>query len=243
MTTAAPEQFEALLSLQIRDSRAKTLREHLSVLQQEPELVSSLKRQRAAVAKAKELEARRGALEKARDAAHQRVDDLLSKLQAERERRDAGGSAKQVSAQTRQIESLTTQVEKARAAAATADQELAAFQEEHGKLMPRLKAADADARAKASEAQESGRQMQSELTSLDEQRDDLVAAVGNADLIARYERIRAGGTGREKIAAARRQTAACGACGSPMSPAEVSTLEADPQTVASCADCGAILVP
>ena len=50
MTTAAPEQFEALLALQSRDSRAATLREQLTVLQKEPELVESLKRQRAAVA-------------------------------------------------------------------------------------------------------------------------------------------------------------------------------------------------
>ncbi|WP_186304426.1 zinc ribbon domain-containing protein [Kocuria palustris] len=243
MTTAAPEQFEALLALQTRDSRAAALREQLRVLQQEPQLVESLKRRRAAVAKAKELDSRRGELEKARDAAHRRVDDLLARLQTERARRDAGGSAKQVSAQTRQIESLTAQVEKARASADTADRELAAFQEERGRLMPRLKAADADARARADEAQEAGRRMRTELTELDARRDELAAGVGNAELVARYERIRGGGTGREKIAAARRQAAACGACGSPLSPAEVSAVEADPQSVAACADCGAILVP
>lgn len=238
MTTAAPEQFEALLALQSRDSRAATLRERLTVLQKEPELVESLKRQRAAVAKAKELQARGAELVGARDAAHQKVDDLLARLETERARRDAGGSAKQVSAQTRQIESLTGQAEKARAGAERADQELAAFQSQRDELMPRLKAADADARARVGAAQESGRQMR-----LDQGRQDAVLAVGNDQLVARYERIRGGGTGREKIAAARRQASACGACGSPMSPAEVSALEADPQTVAACSDCGAILVP
>ena len=109
--------------------------------------------------------------------------------------------------------------------------------------MPRLKAADADARARVGAAQESGKQMREELAGLDQGRQDAVLAVGNDQLVARYERIRGGGTGREKIAAARRQASACGACGSPMSPAEVSALEADPQTVAACADCGAILVP
>ena len=79
MTTAAPEQFEALLALQSRDSRAATLRERLTVLQKEPELVESLKRQRAAVAKAKELQARGAELEGARDAAHQKVEDLLGR--------------------------------------------------------------------------------------------------------------------------------------------------------------------
>ena len=243
MTTAAPEQFEALLALQSRDSRAATLRERLTALQKEPELVESLKRQRAAVAKAKELQARGAELEGARDAAHQKVDDLLGRLETERARRDAGGSAKQVSAQTRQIESLTGQVEKARAGAERADQELAAFQSQRDELMPRLKAADADARARVSAAQESGKQMREELAGLDQGRQDAVLAVGNDQLVARYERIRGGGTGREKIAAARRQASACGACGSPMSPAEVSALEADPQTVAACSDCGAILVP
>lgn len=242
MTTAAPEQFEALLALQSRDSRAATLRERLTVLQKEPELVESLKRQRAAVAKAKELQARGAELVGARDAAHQKVDDLLARLETERARRDAGGSAKQVSAQTRQIESLTGQVEKARAGAERADQELAAFQSQRDELMPRLKAADADARARVGAAQESSKQMREELA-LDQGRQDAVLAVGNDQLVARYERIRGGGTGREKIAAARRQASACGACGSPMSPAEVSALEADPQTVAACSDCGAILVP
>ncbi|MDN5572847.1 MAG: hypothetical protein L0G19_02830, partial [Micrococcales bacterium] len=229
--------------LQSRDSRAATLRERLTVLQKEPELVESLKRQRAAVAKAKELQARGAELEGARDAAHQKVEDLLGRLETERARRDAGGSAKQVSAQTRQIESLTGQVEKARAGAERADQELAAFQSQRDELMPRLKAADADARARMGAAQESGKQMREELAGLGQGRQDAVLAVGNDQLVARYERIRGGGTGREKIAAARRQASACGACGSPMSPAEVSALEADPQTVAACADCGAILVP
>mgnify|MGYP007050670331 CR=1 FL=1 len=80
-------------------------------------------RQRAAVAKAKDLQARGAELVGARDAAHQKVDDLLARLETERARRDAGGSAKQVSAQTRQIESLTGQVEKARAGAERADQD------------------------------------------------------------------------------------------------------------------------
>lgn len=243
MTTAAPEQFEALLALQDRDSRASSLRQQLTVLQQEPQLVESLKRQRAAVAKAKELEARRAELQRTRDAAHQRTEDLLARIGTERERRDAGGSAKQVSAQTRQIESLTGQIEKARAAAQRADQELAAFQEERGRLMPRLKAADADARARASAAQESGRRMREELAELEQQRPGAVEAIGNAELVQRYERIRGGGTAREKIAAARRGPGGCGACGSSMSPVELSAVEAAPETVAACADCGAIMVP
>lgn len=243
MITAAPEQLEALLSLQELDARIHQLKETIQGLQQEPELVTSLQRQRSAVTKAKELEARRTELEKARDTSRQRVEDQLARIEGERARRDAGGSAKQVSAQTRQIESLTGQVEKSRTAAAQAEQALNAFLEQRSQLMPRLKAADADARARVAQMQESGRQMQEELADLQQRRPGAAEAVGHAELLTRYDRIRTGGSGGEKRAAARLTDGQCGACGNGMSPTERAALQEAPGAVTTCADCGALLVP
>lgn len=242
MFTATPEQLDALLELQRRDTRALILRESLAGLQQEPELVTALKRRQAAVARAKELEARRRRLEGERDQARQRLDGLLERLEKDRARRDAGGTSKAVSALQRQIESLTTQIEKARAGRGAAEEALSGFLAERAELMPRLKAADARARELAARAEESGRQQQAELQQLQGEREGIVSGVGQPQLVARYERIRAAGGHRERTAVARRNGAACGACGSSMSPAELVAVEADPSALVTCGDCGAILV-
>lgn len=239
MTRATSENYAALLDLQRRDSRMTSLSESLKTLQQEPQLVAALKRRQAAVHTAKQLDGRRVELEKAESAAQQKLDDVLARLDKDRQRRDAGGSAKEVSALQRQIESLTTQVEKARAGLASATQELEAVRAERAAVLPKLQAADTEAKKLVADAQERGAAMQAEHAQLVGERDAAVAAVDNQPLLARYEKIRTGGHAI-RTAATTRTGVTCGSCGSTMSPAELAEVEADPQEVSTCPSCGAI---
>lgn len=239
MTKATPENLRALLELQGRDTRMTALAESLKTLQQEPELVTALKRRQAAVAKAKELDARKAELEKTVGEADRKLDDLLARLDKDRARRDAGGSAKEVSALQRNIEALTTQVEKARTAKTVATQQMEAFLTERATLLPKLKAADAEAKRLVAETQDKGATMQQEHRDLVAQRESLVQAVDNPALIGRYEKIRTGGH-TIRTAATTRSGPLCGSCGSTLSPVEVADIEADPQEVSTCPSCGAI---
>lgn len=236
---ASPGNLTALLELQTRDARITLLAQKLKELQSEPELVTALKRRQAAVHKAKELEARRADLEQAAGEAERRVDDLLARLEKDRGRRDAGGSAKEVSALQRQIESLTTQVEKARTAKSVADQQLDSFMAERSQLLPKLKAADAEAKGLVAQAQERGAAMQAEHQQLTGDREAFVQAVANPALVRQYEKIRIGGHSI-RTAATTRSGATCGSCGSTMSPVELREIEADLTEVATCPSCGAI---
>lgn len=239
MTKATPENLSALLELQRRDTRMTALADSLKTLQSEPQLVTALKRRQAAIAKAKELDTRKAELEKGASEADHKVDDLLGRLDKDRARRDSGGSAKEVSALQRQIESLTTQVEKARAAQATAAERLESFMAERATVLPKLQAADAEAKRLVAATQEQGAAMQQEHQELLAQRDSLVAAVDNPALIGRYEKIRTGGH-KIRTAATTRSGPLCGSCGSGMSPAELAEIEADPAEVSTCPSCGAI---
>lgn len=239
MTKATPENFIALLELQRRDARMTHLEESLKTLQSEPELVTALKRRQAAVAKAKELNTQRAHVEQAAALAEQKVTDLLDRLEKDRARRDAGGSAKEVSALQRQIDSLTTQVEKARAAKAVSGEKLDAFMTERSAILPKLQAADVAAKRLVAATQEKGAAMQAEHGQLAGERDQYVTAVDNAALVSRYQKIRTGGHA-VRVAATTRTGATCGSCGSTMSPVELSEVEADPTEVSTCPSCGAI---
>lgn len=239
MTKATQENFAALLELQRRDARMTQLEGSLKSLQSQPELVTALKRRQAAVAKAKELDTERVKVEEAANRAEQKVRDLLDRLDKDRARRDAGGSAKEVSALQRQIDSLTTQVEKARAAQGAAAEKLQAFMSERATILPRLQSADAEAKRLVTATQEKGAAMQAEHQELAGQRDQYVAEVDNPALVSRYLKIRAGGHA-VRVAATTRTGATCGSCGSTMSPVELREVEADPTEVSTCPSCGAI---
>ncbi|KAA9393240.1 hypothetical protein FCK90_13245 [Kocuria coralli] len=239
MTKATPENFTALLDLQRRDTRMTSLAGSLKTLQQEPELVAALKRRQAAINTARQMDGRKAELEKSASETAQKVSDLLARLESNRARRDAGGSAKEVSALQRQIDSLVTQVEKARTQQAAAQRELDAFTTERAAVLPKLQAADAEAKRLVAATQEKGAAMQAEHQQLVSERDAATAAVDNGPLVARYERIRTGGHAI-RTAAATRSGPLCNSCGSAMSPAEVNEVEADPSEVSTCPSCGAI---
>lgn len=239
MTKATQENFTALLELQRRDARMTHLEESLKTLQAQPELVTALKRRQAAVAKAKELDAQRSQVAHAATLADQKLTELLDRLDKDRARRDAGGSAKEVSALQRQIDSLTTQVEKARAAKAAAGQKLDEFMAERAGILPKLQAADAEAKRLVAATQEKGAAMQAEHAQLSGERNHYVTAVDNAALVSRYQKIRTGGH-TVRVAATTRVGATCGSCGSTMSPVELTEVESDPTEVSTCPSCGAI---
>ncbi|MDO4919998.1 zinc ribbon domain-containing protein [Kocuria sp.] len=240
--TAARSFLPALLELQRVDSQLLTTLRRAKELQTSEAVAALVTRRTQAVAAARELDA---ALQRAQDAvreAESAVAGIQSRIDRDTRRLNAGGTSKDLMGIQHQIDTLTAQrgrAEEEQLQAMDRAEEVAADRE---RKQPLLRAADTEARTAVAERDAELSRLKDEHARLTAERARRAAAVTDASVLERYDRLRtARGGGR--IAVARWENGTCGACDTRLSPADAAALEATPETgIPQCPECSAMLV-
>lgn len=243
MTTATPEQQRALLELERVDARLRRMAARIEELKTDPDVTTAMQLRARAIAAAQELDATEREIRGRLDAAEQKVARIQASIEKDRRRLEQGGtSSKELLGLQHELETRTRQLGEAEEAELEVLQELDDAAAHRARITPRLKQADADARARVAARDQEGRSLVEERNRLAGTRSAVADAVGSTELLARYEKIRTG-RATERPAAAELRGTACGACGTALSPADAQAFRSAPDdAVLTCPECGVVLV-
>ncbi|MFI7483068.1 zinc ribbon domain-containing protein [Kocuria sp. M1R5S2] len=242
MSTATPEQQRALLELERVDARLRRIAGRIVELKNDPEVAAALQLRARAITAAQELDAGEQEIRRRLDEAEQKVARVQASIEKDRKRLEQGGTMKDLMGLQHEIETRTRQLAEAEEAELEIMQELDDAVAHRARITPRLKEADADARRRVAARDEEGRSLTEERAGLAGPRAAAAEAVGNAPLLARYERIRTG-RGAARPAAAELRGTTCGACGTALSPADAASFASSAaDEVLTCPECGVIVV-
>lgn len=234
--------WERLLPVQELDSTLDQLRHRLATLPARSELAAvteelvALRRDREAAA------AERHAL----DRQQQRIEDEIASVRAKKERDEdqlyggASSDAKQLRSLQDEIAALDRRIDALETDELEIMEQLDPVQERLAELDVRQETLDQRAMQLTAEIAESEADIGDRLESTRADRDAAVAAVGDADAIASYERAR---TGLGGVAVARLESGICGGCHIGLSAMErdrIKHLPADEPV--RCEECGRFLV-